>query len=50
MYKNIKAPKDSKLKNCIWETKNYHMFNFVEENRDIVKKHINEFNTTFYLR
>ena len=40
MIKNIKSPKNSTLKNCIWETKNYEMFKFIDCNRDINKNHI----------
>ena len=40
MIKNIKTPKSSTLKNCIWETKNYEMFKFIDCNRDINKNHI----------
>ena len=40
MFNKMKTPKDSTLKNCIWETKNYSMFKFIDCNRDIVKSHI----------
>ena len=40
MFSKIKTPKDSTLKNCIWETNNYNMFKFIPCNREIVEGHI----------